>query len=263
MRSYNWVFATFLIIPSLGLAQSRGKGGSTNDLAISQGISSPSYTNVTTVSNGFTFDNPVGASYQKNYRATAFIDGSTSTSLGIDGGVGDSQYGLGLAYYSNSCDGCDGYIRGTMSAIWGGFGMGFGVREDVYTMGMMFNPNGLHRVGLVIEYEDPAGRGNNRTGWGLGYSYVTSSFTFSMDMSNQALEDNSLDDGSVLITPAVGVRVDIFAATLSYNFYFSDSTHQFSDGVWVGLSAKPFSKWQFTFYGEFIDRWTLMASYYF
>ena len=246
----------FLLLSSICAAHS-------NDLAISQGISSPSYTTLSLYSNGFIFENPVAASYQNSYKATLSIDGSTSTSGGLDFGVGDTQYGLGLGIYSNGCDGCDAYIRGTLSAIWGGFGLGFGVQEDLYTMGLLFNPNGLHRVGIVSELEDPTGIDNKRGAVGLGYSYVLPSFTFSLDASKRFLEDTALDDNAVMLTPGMAVRVDIFSFSLSYDIFLNDPANNFSDQLWVGVGMRPFKDWHFIFYGEYVDRWSLVGTYTF
>ena len=92
----------------------------------------------TIFSKGFTLENPVAASYQSGYHLTGAVDGSETTSGGMEFGVGDTQYGLALGAYSNDCEGppeCDPYIRGTLSAIWGGFGIGFGVNEEQQTFG--------------------------------------------------------------------------------------------------------------------------------
>lgn len=242
-----------------------GQQGSANlnQVAVGQGISSPAITHTALYSKGFTLENPVAASYQSGYRATGSLDGADSTSLGVDFGVGDTVYGFSVGAYSNACGGCDAFIRGTLSAIWGGFGFGFGVQEDLYTVGMLFNPNGMHRVGVVAEFEDPNGPNNNRNAIGLGYSYVLPQFTFSFDLSNRSLENPVLNSSLLMMTPGIAVRVDMFSISLNYDMYLSDTFNQFSDQIWVGFSVKPFSSWEFAFYGEFVDRWTLMGTYTF
>ncbi len=234
-----------------------------NSLAISQGISSPSQNHPTLFSNGFTFENPVASSYQDGYHLTSALDGAESTSFGLEAGVGDTQYGFAVGAYSNGCDVCDPYVRGTVSAIWGGFGLGFGVQQDLYTMGMLFNPNGLHRVGLVFEFEDPGGIYNYRSALGIGYSYVLPQFTFSLDVSKRDAEDPSVLDQPVLVTPGMAVRVDIFSVSLSYDVFLNDVGNRFSEQLWVGIGMRPYSNLEITFYGEYIDRWTLMGVLYF
>lgn len=237
-----------------------------NQVAVGQGISSPAITNTTMFSKGFTMENPVAASYQNGYRGTLALDGSDTTSFGVDMGVGDTTYGFTLGAYSNACEEgreCEAFIRGNISAIWGGFGIGFGIQEDLYTMGLLFNPNGLHRVGLTFEHEDPNGINNNRGAFGLGYAYVLPQFTFAIDLSRRSFENNALRDDTLMLTPGIIVRVDIFSISLNYDFYMSDTGNEHSDQVWVGVSARPFADWEFTFYGEYVDRWTLMASYFF
>ncbi len=234
-----------------------------NQVAVSQGISSPAITNTALFSKGFTKENPVAASYQNGYRATGVADGSDTTSFGVDLGVGDTTYGMAIGAYSNSCDGCEAFVRGALSAIWGGFGFGFGVQEDLYTVGMLFNPNGMHRVGVVAEFEDPNGINNNRNAFGVGYSFVLPQFTFSLDMSKQSLENDLLSDSAVMLTPGVAVRVDVFTVSLSYDVFLSNADRTYNEQLWVGVSARPFSNWEFTFYGEYVDRWTLMTTYFF
>ena len=85
MKAKLSLLTIILILPYMSLG---------NDLAISQGIAVPAMNHFSIVSNGFTFDNPVGASYQNSYKGTLLIDGTTSTSGGLDLGVGDSQYGF-------------------------------------------------------------------------------------------------------------------------------------------------------------------------
>ena len=114
-------------LPSLVMAQQTS--ANLNQVAVGQGISSPAITNTALFSKGFTLENPVAASYQGGYRGTLALDGSDTTSFGLDFGVGDTTYGFTLGAYSNGCDGCDAFIRGNMSAIWGGFGIGFGIQE--------------------------------------------------------------------------------------------------------------------------------------
>lgn len=234
-----------------------------NSLAISQGISSPSQNHPTLFSNGFTFENPVASSYQNGYHLTTVIDGSENSSFGAEVGVGDTQYGVALGAYSNGCDSCEAYARGTLSAIWGAFALGFGVQQDLYTMGMLFNPNGLHRIGVVAEFENSSRLLDKRSAFGLGYSYVMPQFTFSIDMSKRQVEDPTLSDDPLLVTPGMAVRVDIFAVSLSYDVFINDVGDRFSEQLWVGISAKPYSNLEITFYGEYVKKWTLMGTLYF
>jgi hypothetical protein len=210
-------------------------GASTNQLAISQGISSPAVTHTTLFSNGFTKENPVALSYQSNYRLTAAIDGSDSTSFGVDMGVGDSTCGMALGVYSNGCDGCSAYVRGGLSAIWGSLGIGIGIQEDLYTFGMILNAHGIHRIGIILEFNE-----------------------------NFAVDANStISDDAILLTPGVAIRVDIFSASLSYNVYMSDNNNQYNNNLWVGINGQITSQIQLGFYGEYTDRWMIMGSYYF
>lgn len=249
-------------------AQGQDSGGSTNTLAIGQGVSSPTIFNVNLFSSGFTRENPVALAYQTGYRLTAAIDGTTSTSFGADVGVGDGQYGLALAAYSNGCDGCDAYIRGGLAMIWEPFALGVAIQEDVYTFGFLMNPNGLHRIGAVLEIENLNGSDNNgigygKTAFGLGYSLVMPQFSFSFDISNQSFTSSARSSDPILITPGVAVRVDMFSVSLSYDYYLSDTGNNFNNQVWVGVSADITSDLQVTFYGEYVDRWAIMGSYFF
>jgi hypothetical protein len=243
-------------------------GASTNQLAISQGISSPAVTHTTLFSNGFTKENPVALSYQSNYRLTAAIDGSDSTSFGVDMGVGDSTCGMALGVYSNGCDGCSAYVRGGLSAIWGSLGIGIGIQEDLYTFGMILNANGIHRIGIILEFNenfavDANGSDYNRNAIGLGYSMVLPQMTFSLDVSKQNYGNSTISDDAILLTPGVAIRVDIFSASLSYNVYMSDNNNQYNNNLWVGINGQITSQIQVGFYGEYTDRWMIMGSYYF
>ena len=238
-------------------------GARLNQVAVGQGISSPALTHTSLFSNGFTFENPIGVSYQDQYRLTGALDGADSSSFGAEFGVGDTKYGFAVGAYSNGCDGCESYIRGTMSAIWGWFGLGFGVQEDLYTVGIMIDPESEHRFGIVGEFEDPNAINDARGALGLGYAYVITQFTFALDLSYQWFEDTQLFDNSMVVTPGFVVRVDMFSLSLNYDVHLDDDQNQYADQVWVGVSARPFKNWEFTFYGEYVDRWTLMTSWSF
>ena len=265
MKFFGWLIFIFLLGP-LSWGQAGGGSSETNRLAHGQGISAPSINSITLFSNGFTLVNPVGASYEAGYRSGISIDGADSTSFGIDAGLGDGQYGMALGAYSNSCDegeACDAFIRGAVSAIWGGFGLGFGVQEDRYTIGMMLNPNALHRFGFVVEVAEPNGPNNNRLSFGLGYSYVISQFSFSLDLSKRNMENSAVSDTALMLTPGVAVRIENFSVSLSYDQFLNDDNRSFSNEVWVGIGFRPIEELQITFYGEYVDRWTLQLIYYF
>ncbi|MEM7646222.1 MAG: hypothetical protein AAF203_04885, partial [Pseudomonadota bacterium] len=230
---------SILFFTSSVFGQGNSNSADTNRLALSQGIAAPSVNNTTLFSNGFTFQNPVAVSYEQGYRASVTADGSDTTSFGLDAGLGDGQYGMAIGAYSNSCDGCEAYVRGTLSAIWSGFGLGFGVQEDLYTVGVLFNPNGSHRVGMVGEIAEPNGPNNNRASFGVGYAYVISQFSFSMDLSKRNLEDSSLDDSILMFSPGIAIRIDLFSVSLSYDLFINDQNRNFSDQVWVGVSFMP------------------------
>lgn len=259
------------LFPVLSLAQAGGTDTSPNKMAISQGISSPSVNTTTLFSNGFTMPNPVAASYQSTYRMAAAVDGSDTTSFGVDVGVGDTQYGLALGVYSNACpDGeeCDAYVRGVMSAIWGSFGIGFGVQEDKYTAGILLNPNGMHRIGFVAEHEDRNGIDNGgnaytRSAFGLGYAFVMPQFTFSLDFAQQNYANINRNDDAWILSPGIAVRVNIFSVTLNYDTYINNTNNTYNNQVWFGLGAHITEGLQIAFYGEYVDRWTLMGAYYF
>lgn len=257
-------FLYFLVFSTLSWAQQSSTRK--NQLAISQGISSPAMSHTTLFSNGFTLENPVAVAYQSGYHFTGTFDGAETTSGGVEFGVGDTQYGLALGAYSNACEEnveCDPFIRGSLSAIWGGFGVGFGVQEDLYTVGFLINANGMHRVGIVAEFEDRDGFNNRRDSVGIGYSFVMEQFTFSTDISKRDAEDPLLADDALLVTPGIAIRIDAFSVSVSYDIFMNDDRNNFSDQVWFGIGIQAFSNWEFSFYGEYNDRWTLGATYFF
>lgn len=251
----------FLILSVTSMTHAQDASGE-NVLAISQGVSSPSMNHSTLFSNGFTMDNPMAGAYQSGYHLTGALDGTDSTSFGAEFGVGDGQYGLGLGLYSNSCEECSAFARATLGAIWGGFAMGLGVQEDLYTFGAMFSPQGTHRIGIVMEHEDRDGVGNLRNAYALGYAYIISQFSFSLDVSTQRFESPLRDDDPVLVSPGIGIRVDTFSISVSYDMYMMNDQQTYQDKVWLGLGTK-LGSWNFVFYGEHTDRWTLLGTYSF
>jgi hypothetical protein len=131
--------------------------------------------------------------------------------VGAELGVGNGRYGMAVGYYERDCDTCEEAVAGALGALSGGFGFGLRFAEEIYSTGLLFNPNGEHRVGLVADFNDPNGDDNNITSFGAGYSYVSQGFTFSLDASKSDYENETENDDVVLLSPGLMVRMDIIA----------------------------------------------------
>lgn len=233
-----------------------------NGLSLSQGISTPNRNHTTLYSKGFTKENPVGASYQNQFKATGSMDGSDSSGLGAEAGIGNGQYGMALGYYSNDCTGCESRLSGAVSAIWSDVGVGLGLQESSYTFGLLLNAQGQHRWGLVIETNNEH-QGLERQSFGLGYSYVLPQFSFTLDASKQSFNSSTSYDDPVMITPGIAVRVEIVTVSIGYDLYIDDSRNLYENNVWFGIGINPTSHWQVSFYSEYVNRWMIQASYFF
>jgi|GEM_PF-2277858 len=250
----------FIFVASTSAFAQSGKDSSqTNLLALSQGISSPHFTTGTILSNGFTKDNPVGASYLNGFRSSFQVDGGRGTGFGADLGLGDSQYGMSVGYRQPSaCENCNGFARGQLSANWGGFGLGLGATQDVFTVGTLLGMNSSHRLGFVAEFDQNT-EILDRVSFGAGYAYINQRFTASVDGSYTEI-------GSVqtaMISPAVAMRIRMVSVSLTYDTYLKDDGETFNDQGWFGIGYMHSNKCHVALYGDFVNQWNLSGSYFF
>ncbi len=243
-----------------------------NLLSISQGISSPSMTSTVNYSNGFTRENPVGVAYQTAARLSLQYDsGDNDASEKDDGhggefGIGNGRLGLAVGYYARNCDDCEGDTAGSMGFIWGGSGLGVRVTEDSYTVGFIAGAKGRHRLGLAADLYETEDDEDNVISYGVGYSYVESKFTFSVDASKLDYEDEAIDDDLIILTPGIAIRFHMAALSASYDMYINqdgDTDDSNENDLWFGFGVGGSRDWHLAVYGDYVNEWSLSGSLFF
>ena len=241
------LFTCLLAIGASDAAQAAASKRSTK-LAVSQGISSPAITTPVNFSHGFLYTNPaVAADFQRPYISAEATTGNGSSDYGAELGIGNGSAGLAAGYLKNdnSDSGRFGAIAGLGSA---GISAGLGFHENAtYSLGMIFQPKGTHRIGLAADFRSNGGH----TSIGAGYSYHANSVIFALDASRRSTNGNS----DIMITPGLEVMADIFALSLSYDLYMNDGNRRYNDQIWFGLGVGG-EQVHFAVYHDYQNDWS-------
>jgi hypothetical protein len=246
-------FVLLLVSPSL-LAS--------NKIAVSQGVSSPSSTSTINFSNGFTIENPVGVLYQDGIRLTGQFTNGNSTSIGGEAGIGNQGFGAAVGFTSFDCDGCDSRASLAVAGEFRGIGFGLRFGENLYGAGVIVNPGGQHRIGFVADVND--GNDLTVTSFGAGYSYVSKSFSFSVDASNATFDSDAIEDTLILLTPGLSFHIDFISFTVSYDIRINDDNDTSSDNdLWFGVGINTSQSWNVMVYSEYANDLAVAASFYF
>lgn len=240
----------------------------TNLLAVGQGISSPTSTSTVNYSTGYTSENPIGTIYQNGVRLTGEYDtGDVIKAYGAELGYGQGEWGIAVGHRKADCTGCEGVTAASMGIVVAEVGVGLRFSEDISGAGLLFNPNGTHRVGLNGELNKSGGTGSNVTAYGLGYSYVASAFTFTLDASARTFENSTVNDKRIQLTPGLVLRADIFQVSINdritLNKDKNNALHNDKDhDIWFGLGFGGDS-WHLAIYSEYVNDVAVAGSLFF
>lgn len=261
MQKWGIIFVfSFLAVPH-ALAVSK-----TNLLGVGQGISSPTMTSTVNFSKGFTSENPVGVIYQEKIRLTAQGDTGDNRNDGLGGelGIGNGQFGAAIGYYNRDCEGCNDNIAGAIGISFGMVGMGLRVGEDITSAGVLINPKGKHRFGVMADLRDPDGENNKVTSLGAGYSYVEQQLTFSLDASKLDYQNNMINSDAIWVTPGVSMRFNMVSISLSYDFYVNkEDGSTYDNDLWMGIGFGKADQWHVALYSDYTNEWSAAASFFF
>ena len=239
-----------------------------NLMAVGQGISSPSITSNLIISNGFTSENPTGIAYQNAFRFTGEFDtgdnNSTNDGMGVEVGIGNGEIGMALGFYQiDDCDTCDEQVYGGFGILLGDF-IGFGAsgQEELYNAGVIFNPKGSFRFGIMASHFNLEGDDNNFTSFGAGFSYFANSWNFTLDASKRDFENDS-DSGDIIkITPGLKMNVDFIHFSVNIDNYINEpeGTAEIDDDLWFGIGFGHGEPFNLNIYHDFYNEWAIVGS---
>jgi hypothetical protein len=235
-----------------------------NLVAIGQGVSSPNSTSTVNYSSGFTSENPVGVLYQKSLRLSLQYDqgDAPSKGYGAELGAAGKSAGAAVGYYKRDCTGCEGRFAASVAVAMSSFGLGLRVEEENYTLGMLFGVHDTHRFGVVAGVDDSGGAGNKITSYGLGYSYVSSDFTLTLDASKRQHENTAANNDILILTPGISVRASSLQLTVSDRIVMDNTNKTRTDDVWFGVGFGGKS-WHLVGYSDYVNDLALVLSFYF
>jgi hypothetical protein len=243
---------------------------SANLIAVGEGVSSPTLTSTINFSSGYTSESPLGVIYQNSIRLTGEYDQNGNEAYGAELGYGGGWWGVAGGYRKRDCEGCEGKGAGAIAVS--GMGIGFGIRfeEDIYAAAFIFNPLGTHRVGIMGEFTEGTEDAEDAeiTAVGVGYSYVGSQFTFTLDASGKATKDDELRDELLSVTPGLMVRASFLQVSVNDRIRFKDKDDTSSDDddtehdFWLGAGIG--ASWgHVAVYSDYVNELAVAVSLFF
>lgn len=240
----------------------------TNLLAVGQGISSPTSTSTINFSSGYTSESPLGTIYQNGFRITGEYDSNDSNkAYGAEAGYGHNDWGVAAGHRKSDCTNCEGTTSAAVGITVADFGAGLRFGKDLTALAILINPHGSHRLGVMAEVNTAAGSGQKVTAYGLGYSFVATQFTLTLDASQRSFENNTITDNRMQVTPGVMLRADIFQLTINdkitlnkdgNNSAQNDKDHDLWFGVGLGAD-----KWHLAFYSQYVNNFAFAGTLFF
>lgn len=209
--------------------------------------------------------------YQNGVRITGEFDstdsnGVTSDSMGAEVGIGNGDMGMALGYYQvNDCDACEEQIYGGFGILLGDF-LGFGVsgEEELYNAGIILNPKGKFRFGVVASYFNFDGDDNNVITYGAGFSYYGNNWAFTVDASKREFEQDTPSSDIIKVTPGLKMTVDFIHLSVNLDNYINEPEGtNVDDDVWLGLGLGHGDPFNVNFYLDYQGDWTLVGSVFF
>lgn len=213
---------------------------SENLVAVGQGVSSPTLTSTINFRSGYTAESPLGTLYQNGARVTAEYDrNDVSDAIGAEVGYGAASWGIAAGYRKPNCNGCDGNAAGALGLDVSNIGVGIRFGKDLYSAALLFNPHGMHRFGVMAELNQSSSN-SKVTAYGVGYSYVASQITATIDASSRTFQDSTVNDKRILVTPGLMFRADIVQLTVNDKITLNrDKNNSAQNGndneIWFGI----------------------------
>lgn len=231
-----------------------------NRLAIGQGVASPNVTSLVNVSRGYTPENPAGVLYQGGFIGNIQYVRNGDADTGFELGYSSKSWGASAGLYSDGCDACESVVAGAIGfelakSVW------MGLRyedESLYGLGFMFNPEGHHRGGLVLEYDEIEGPENDIYNIGLGYAYVSNKNTFALEYSLQELENPSATNEIKVLSPSFSRREGKLQISIGYEMRQGDPSDN-TDSFWMGAGFSGKS-WHLALYSAYKKEMMLTLS---
>ncbi|MCC2679811.1 MAG: hypothetical protein K0R29_2387 [Pseudobdellovibrio sp.] len=256
---------TFLILFTSVRAFGQKDSGYTV-LAISQGISMPAITTPVNWGHGFTYNNSaVARNYDGALLSVEYDQNENAKGYGAELGVGTGNVGLGIGYYKNDCDNCDGRV----GAI-AGFGMGrdssFGIgyrEEKTYSAGLLFGLGSSGQLGIAVDFRDNEDKNLKTYSYGIGYAYSSNSFKFAIDASKQEDGDSSTDNSLIMLTPGLMVDGGVVRLGISFDTYLNDKNETHEDKAWFGIGFGNNSKWNLNIYKDYSAEYSAALTFWF
>jgi hypothetical protein len=244
----------------------------TNVLAVGQGLSAPTSTSTINFSSGYTSESPLGTIYQNGFRLTGQYDsdenaGTTTKTYGAEVGYGQGDWGLAAGQRKSDCDNCEATSSGAVGINVADFGVGLRFGKDLTALALLINPHGGNRFGLMAELNKSGGSGNDITAYGIGYSYVASQLTFTIDASKRNFENKAITDDRIQVTPGLMLRADHFQLSvndkITLNKDKNNATHDDEDhDIWFGIGFGG-DKGHLAFYSQYVNDFAFAGTLFF
>lgn len=259
-----------LIITSVILFTSLRAFGQKNSgytlLAVSQGISMPTITTPINWGHGFTYNNSAVAKFYDGVEFSLESDQNENTKgYGAELGVGTGNAGLGIGYYKNDCDNCEGRV-GAIAGFGAGndSSIGIGYREEkIYSAGVLLGLGSSGQFGIAVDFRDNEDKNLKTYSYGIGYAYSSGNFKFAIDASKQEDGDSTTDNSLIMLTPGLMVDAGFVRLGVSLDTYLNDKSETHDDQAWFGVGFGNSSKWNLNLYKDYSSEYSAALTFWF
>lgn len=241
-----------------------------NLIAVGKGISSPATTGfggglLGRVSLG---SNPAGINLVNGVKASGLVytpDGETEIyGTGIEAAFGNETMGLAVNYMTYDCTNCDDQLTAGVNLVFGDFvSVGISADEDDYRMGLIFNPKGDFRFGLIYGDYDPNAE------VGLGLSYYVDNWSLVLDATKTIYEtkpSGTLEglDEIIYLTPGFKFHIDRVYFSVNHDTGLNVPENLKSNGnTWLGVGFGHGDPINVSLYYDYFGDWTASITAFF
>jgi hypothetical protein len=189
-------------------------------------------------------------------------DSGSSNNMGVELGYGSRKWGLAVGYIKNNCQNCDGRWAGDIAVALGDVGVGARVQDKVYELGFLIGISDKHRWGINLGLDENGGTGNKVNSIGLGYSFVSSNFTLTLDASRRFYEDKSQNSEVSIVTPGLTITGGALEISVNDRVTIDNKNKTQQQDFWFGLGVDQKS-WHLVGYSDYVNDIAFVLSFFF
>jgi hypothetical protein len=225
-----------LLVPTVAFAKTPEE----SRLATGLGIAAPDVSSIVNFTTGYTTENPAGVLFQEEYRASLqLVREGGINDVGVEAGAAGKTFGIALGLLQPGCNAClstMGVMLG--AAVTKDFNVGASYQTSnsiaTYGGGILYNPTGTHRLGVVADYYNPPTPNTQITTYSGGYAYVTKSSTIAVELAGQKNDADPIASKLNLLSLGFQKRVESLQLSVNYQRTLNSTAAVTPEFFWLG-----------------------------